>query len=996
MKYMDRLYNSLRTCFGKNTFDFIDLESPVTDTTFKTKKNSFVTIVRIDGFYKITGVEEFEAAVQAVSSLLKATFKRPGNTVQWVFDYDKKFTEEHAKNNFEPVISTCRRLGVDMDDIYEEQVKIIKEWCTYESLHLALWTHRSAVDEKVASQEDDFIKGQHAKHADVLVDAPSPFYMETLLNVHEAFVASFVGAMQDAFYRLDVLEVHDAAHEIRRQIEPDACSHNWRPILWGDKILPRSSHDQKKAISTGNVMLPRLDKQISKLPHDMLRSDVFRIGETYYTSLSVDIFPSKITDFQAFISRVQTAGIRIRVSFTLNNGIGWDVTLNSLLNTFLGFAHSDNKYFKEALAADHTRDESGNKTEVSLQIVMVIKNEDESRLRKDISSVIKFYQLSGEGDLVGELIDPSELHLTSAIGTCSKNAAVCGYPTHYDAAYMLPLMRSASFWPQGGIAFRNKAGKAWYWQPGSGQQESQIDLIIAQPRQGKSVLSNCIQKAFCLKAGNATLPYCITFDIGKASFGFVDLLRDSLPETQKHLALSHTLVWDKSHSMNPLDIQLGLDRPHPKERQDIITFLMLFVSEPGETKPREGLNDFVSALVDETYRFYADYKSAKEYNPRVDDRVDKAIASDKSLQAWVAETSPTWYEVRDELFKKGLYEEANYAQLQAVPILLDLSTVATSSALLDRSFGDSYISGNLVNYFSTKLNSVIRDYPIFQGTTKVDFANARVIALDLQAGAGDDSHAGVKRTALTVLSARYHATRHLFLKVDEDVKAFSGMYKGYQERRLREIADIEKRITYDEFHFYSRVWQVVFQIERDQRIVGKANMQLCIITHSLSDLSDSIISNSTNKFVLGAVSEKNIEEITTHIGLSKSEEDLLRGNFLHGPKKEGASLLYKFDTKDGKFSQFLRFSVGPIELWGYSTTNQDRIIRQHLYDAIGRKDALRYLAKKFPTGTAMKEIERRMFSRVDEDELFDEDTRRAQVATILARDLLMAYKSEAA
>ncbi|MEM0550292.1 MULTISPECIES: ATP-binding protein [Aeromonas] len=995
MSFFNNFYGALKMFMGKDTHDFIDIESPVNETTFKTKKNSFVTIVRIDGFYKITGRDEYQAAAYAVGELLKATFARPGNSIQFVFDYDKKFTEVHARDNFAPILSTCKRLDVDMDDIYEEQIEITKKWCTYESLHLAIWTHSDAIDQKVASEEIKEIEKKHGEYHDILRHVPSPFYMETLLNVHESSVSTFVSTLESAFYRIKVLDCHEAAHEIKREIEPDSCSHYWKPILWGDRILPRSHHDHVGNLGAANVMVPRLDVQISRQPHEMRSGGTFRIGDTYYASLSVDVFPSRITSFQDFISRVHSAGIRLRVSFTLNHGLGLDVTVNGLLNTFLGFAHGDNKLFKQAVEDEHTTDANGIKTEISLQIIMVVKHDDENRLRKDVSSIIKFYQLSGEGDLVREIIDPSELHLTSAVGTCAKNAAVCGYPTYYDAANMLPLMRSASFWPQGGVVFRNKAGKAWYWQPGSGQQESQMDMIIAKPRQGKSVLSNCIQKAFCLKAGNASLPYCVTFDIGKASFGFVDLLRDSLPKEQVHLTLSHTLTWDADHAMNQLDIQLGLLEPHPKERQDIITFLMLLISEPGEIKPKEGLSDLVSAVVDEAYRHYADYKNAKRYSSYVDPSVDEVINADSDLSELVATADPSWYELRDALFKKGYIEMANRAQLQAVPVILDLPEVAQSSALINRSFGEGYVSGNLVQYFVTKVNAVIRDYPIFQGATKVDFANARVIALDLQSGCGDNSAAGMKKTALTVLAARYHATRHLYLKVDEDIRAFNGIYRGYQERRLREINDVEKRITYDEFHMYSPVWQVVQQIERDQRIAGKANMQICVITHILKDLSDSIISNCTNKFILGAVQENDITEFQNRIGLSETELELLRGNYLHGPKKEGSSLLYKFDIKDGKYSQFLLFSVGPIELWGYSTTNQDRIIRQHLYDALGRKSALRYLAKKFPNGTAMKELERRMFARVDTNDLIDEEERKSQVATLLARDLIKEFNGGA-
>jgi intracellular multiplication protein IcmB len=67
---------------------------------------------------------------------------------------------------------------------------------------------------------------------------------------------------------------------------------------------------------------------------------------------------------------------------------------------------------------------------------------------------------------------------------------------------------------------------------------------------------------------------------------------------------------------------------------------------------------------------------------------------------------------------------------------------------------------------------------------------------------------------------------------------------------------------------------------------------------------------------------------------------------------------------NSKYEQLLVNNLGPIELWALSTTPDDAALRNRLYEAVGFREALRRLAKVFPTGSAQKEIERRRVERL--------------------------------
>ena len=57
--------------------------------------------------------------------------------------------------------------------------------------------------------------------------------------------------------------------------------------------------------------------------------------------------------------------------------------------------------------------------------------------------------------------------------------------------------------------------------------------------------------------------------------------------------------------------------------------------------------------------------------------------------------------------------------------------------------------------------------------------------------------------------------------------------------------------------------------------------------------------------------------------------------------------------------QILTNTVGPTEMWAFSTTPIDMALRARLYDALGPYDARRLLARRFPSGSATKTVEHR-------------------------------------
>jgi hypothetical protein len=83
----------------------------------------------------------------------------------------------------------------------------------------------------------------------------------------------------------------------------------------------------------------------------------------------------------------------------------------------------------------------------------------------------------------------------------------------------------------------------------------------------------------------------------------------------------------------------------------------------------------------------------------------------------------------------------------------------------------------------------------------------------------------------------------------------------------------------------------------------------------------------------------------------------MESSVLHGPKMGGSSMLMRFVTVDGTYSQVLRFPRGKKLMWALSTTMVDMSLRTLVYAKWGSKLGRSILGDKFPNGSARLDVE---------------------------------------
>lgn len=211
-------------------------------------------------------------------------------------------------------------------------------------------------------------------------------------------------------------------------------------------------------------------------------------------------------------------------------------------------------------------------------------------------------------------------------------------------------------------------------------------------------------------------------------------------------------------------------------------------------------------------------------------------------------------------------------------------------------------------------------------------------------------------------------------------------YRAYHEKRIAEIRDDPKRIVYDEFHRTSAASAVREQVIQDMREGRKWNVQISLLSQSLDDFDSVMVEFGTAIFIMDAGPEQAIQRTRKVFGLSETSTNALRTR-VHGPRKGGATFLAQFSTKDGMNSQLLTLTLGPIELWAFSTTSADANLRNQLYAKIGPREARRVLATIFPDGTASKYLQDSLEKLKEETGMVEDEVRSSVVDGLVARIL---------
>ena len=416
-----------------------------------------------------------------------------------------------------------------------------------------------------------------------------------------------------------------------------------------------------------------------------------------------------------------------------------------------------------------------------------------------------------------------------------------------------------------------------------------------------------------------------------------------------------------------------------------MNFITLLSTPVGATRPYDGIPDMVGMVVDEMYKNNADDGNPEVYTAGVEELIDALLEE----IGFFRDSRTTWWEVVDALFLAGFVHESMLAQRHAVPLLSDATSICRQPSIGDLYGKISAPTGEtLTEAFIRMISSAIREYPILSQATKFDIGEARVVSLDLDEVAKSGGDAANRQTAVMYMLARYILAHHYYFNED-DVSMMKEIYRPHHQNRAAEIKEDPKRLVFDEFHRTAKTPMVREQVIVDMREGRKWKVQVALISQSLEDFDPIMVEFATSIFIMDAGPEQAIRKTASVFGLSETAQTALRAH-VHGPRASGSTFLAQFATKEGMNTQLLTATLGPVELWAFTTTAEDCNIRNQLYKKIGPTEARRVLATLFSSGTATRYIEKRLSGLKEQGSIIDEDVKGSVIEQLVA-DIVKEY-----
>ncbi len=984
---VDTFFAWLSTSLKQTTDAYCDIETADSEFVLAGHDGSLLSVIEVFGATALVGEEEFTRSVEGLTNSLRTAMGQAGHSLQVYFAHDKQNVKKHISNIYEPARATAKRLELNLDDLFDEREEYLSEYCAEERVFLVLWTHPKSL---AAEELKQALKEKQA----TIKESKLPPFKNTqtvfaaipeLRDTHDAFVRSVVNDFGSLSFKVGLLDAHSAIFEMRMSADPDFTADDWRATLPGDKIPVREVEGFEGDPS--DLLWFPVGKQIVPRDAENLDLRTARVGDKIYSSVFIDLFPKDVRNFMVLFNRVLPAHIPWRISFMLNSDGLSTIKLKGLLSAILSFTSQQNRLISNSVNLLKYLQLNSDEALIRLRVAASTWAPEGKMglLRRRASELSKAIQGWGSTEVSEISGDPFGGVVSSMLGMTTNNLGTACVAPLSQVVSMLPISRPASSWTQGALLFRSPDGKLWPFQPGSTQQTTWIDLCYARPGSGKSVLSNALNLALSLSGGLMRLPRIAIIDIGPSSSGLVSLLKEALPRTKRHLVAYYRLRMTPEYSINPFDTQLGCRFPTALERTFLVNFLTLLATPLGAQKPYDGIADLSGMVVDELYKNLADDGNPYTYTEGVEVMIDGILEE----IGFVKDAKTTWWEVTDALFVAGFEHEALLAQRYAMPLLADAASICRTPAI-DDLYGKiiAPTGESLINAFGRMISAAVREYPILSRVTAFDIGDARIVSLDLDEVAKSGGDAADRQTAVMYMLARYVLARHYYL-TKEAIGEIPEQYKSYHGQRIQDIREDPKRIVYDEFHRTSKSQAVRDQVLVDMREGRKWKVQIALLSQSVEDFDDVMIEFATSIFVMDAGPSQAVEKTVKIFGLSDTAKTALRTR-VHGPRQGGATFLAQFATKSGINVQLLTLTLGPIELWAFSTTAEDAQVRNELYKHLGPAEARRLLANLFPSGSVGKVLEERL-SEMREDEGLISEEKKLGVVDGLIDDILKAY-----
>lgn len=1023
MPVLDQIMDAVYSMSKKAPADYTDLETTIGSRTFVYRSGSMATLIRYQGISKIVAKEEMNDIVETLTRTLNPFFLRKCHEIQFVFDRDI-MSPERLKKRMRPTYETANRLGVGdyMKDIFDEQARTMARYTMDETIIIVLITNPNALREE---DYKEWLRHLREMRQTGRVHVPPGTQDETYgtdpqLALHDAFVDQVLDAINssDIGGQAEACDVWEGSTIMARSLDPLGVSDSWsawllpkadshlglrigsEPLL--NEVPPsiRKAVPKASRIANTSVMFPPpLRDQL--LPHEATypKGGFMEYAGRLYATLNMVIAPRREVSSMPLIYNLASMQARSgedseRVPFRLSmriRGLGLkQLTLRQAMAPLVAAGSYNNRKLMKAIRALSKEAEAElSMGSFSLSLTTWVNASDPAAHTKLKSRLVALRSAASQwGDMTTaeDSIDRFEAFINSCPGLTLRPCSNEGVGNINELLPLLPWARPASpLGNQGTELYRSLDGSILTTASHSGVQDYWLETMTAPMGGGKSAQANRKHFDYIFAPGRTTWPFLHIVDIGGSVSGLIEMLQDALPPDQKHLVHMHTLRNDRRNAVNMLDTKLGLRYPLEGDLQATVEFLVALVTPAERSKPYDNMGEFIKTLLKAMYKRTADDTengTPKLYRrgtvPAVDEAIDNANIDD------IIPDHTTWFEVCDRLGALGDIRNATLAHRQAMPTLPELDQLSKDDNIRgDYMRAMTETNQPIPDVFSVQLALARESYPIFTSTTVLDLFGRRITALDLNEVATKGSASARKQSSLMYMVGYELFTKNIRIHED-DLNQVPKQWLPYYQSLLDDLKNTDKHVTVDEYH-RTMIQELSAKDAADHDSTGiratlvreggresrKWGLSLLTISQVTADHGQ-LFSLASGNHILKRGSPEDTEFQRKALNLSQTDTQAMN-LFLNGPTKAGVTFLSQWTTKKGKFSQLYTSTVGPMIMWSFSSTFEDKNIRRIVFDELGRDIGRVVLAKHYPGGSAKDEVDRRKRSvkSIDEQDLIE-------------------------
>ncbi len=505
MSFLDKLMSPFQTAFKKSLESYIRLETADSDMAMAASDGSLLSYVKIEGSRQLVGEEEYQHLVESATLKIGARFDRPGHAMQVYFVRDPERIEENLKDLVGPSRKTAKDTGLRVDDIFEERIRHLSKYLSFEECYFVLWSRPSVLTKNEMkraikeSRNKKWVKAPRSQFPMAALDA--------LRTRHKSFVASIMSSLDELGISGTVLNTHDSMRAVKNNLYPSKSHQEWTANLPGDAIQPRAMENKS---DLSEILWPSLRQQLALADAHVINESVVRIGNKLWGGADVTLAPMDPSPFPMLLNRLFDSNVPYRISFLIEGGGAQSVALRSSAATLLGVTNALNKQIKYSLEGltRLARKEPVVKLRIS---AATWAPQNELKLLEDrLSNLIQSIESWGYCQVSEFSGDPLDSVMSSAMGIHCAGTAPAAVAPMIEVMKLMPWQRPSSPFEHGAMLFRTPDGKVWPYQTGTNMTTTWFDLIFAQPGAGKSVLLNSTNLATILSPGiqKATLCCC--------------------------------------------------------------------------------------------------------------------------------------------------------------------------------------------------------------------------------------------------------------------------------------------------------------------------------------------------------------------------------------------------------------------------------------------------------------------------------------------------------